>query len=198
MGKNNRNGQAEILTDAELDRIFRNLKSREHKLFFVIARFTGERLGAIARLKFSDVYDVQGNPLKEITFPASIRKASPDGTRSTRQIFIFQRLADGLEAYRPKDCDRLWLFPSSIKDGCPITWSAADKWLRSAIERTGLEHRGISGHSLRRSFITKLYESGMDIHNIQQITGHKSLAVLQKYIGKNPAKLKQALSAVFA
>jgi integrase/recombinase XerD len=38
----------------------------------------------------------------------------------------------------------------------------------------------------------------MDIHNIQQITGHKSLAVLQKYIGKNPAKLKQALSAVFA
>ena len=198
MGKNNRNGQAEILTDAELDRIFRNLRNREHKLFFIIARFTGERLGAIARLKISDVYDNQGQPLSEITFPANIRKASPDGTRSTRQIFTFQRLADGLAAYHPKDCDRLWLFPSSIKVGDPITWSAADKWLRSAVERTGLDHRGISGHSLRRSFITKLYEAGMDIHKIQEVTGHKSISVLQKYIGKNPAKLKEALSAIFA
>jgi len=196
MGKNNRNGQAEILTDSELDRIFRNLKSRDHKLFFIIARFTGERLGAIARLKVSDVYSNDG-PLAEITFPANIRKASPDGTRSTRQIFTVPRLADGLSAYKPKD-DREWLFPSGRKEGFPITWSAADKWLRAAVERTGLENRGISGHSLRRSFITKLYESGMDIHCIQEVTGHKSLSVLQKYIGKNPARVKGGLFAAFA
>jgi integrase/recombinase XerD len=198
MGKNNRNGQAEILHDAELDRLFRHLKSRDHKLFFTIARYTGERFGAIAQLKTSDVYDTRCQPLPEITFQASTRKAAPDGSRSTRQMLIFQRLADGLAAHRPKDCDRLWLFPSPILVDHPITWSAADKWLRAAVERAGLEHRGISGHSLRRSFITKLYESGMDIHKIQEITGHKSIAVLQKYIGKNPAKLKEALTAIFA
>lgn len=198
MGKNCRNGQAEILDDRELDRIFRHLISREHKLFFTIARYTGERFGAIAQLRVSDVYDDHCKPLQEITFPASIRKASPDGSRSTRQMICYERLADGLSAHRPKSCDRLWLFPSSIKTGQPITWSAADKWLRAAVERAGLEHRGISGHSLRRSFITKLYESGMDIHAIQQITGHKSISVLQKYIGKNPAKLKEALGAIFA
>ncbi|MDX2255562.1 MAG: site-specific integrase [Pseudanabaenaceae cyanobacterium bins.39] len=197
MGKNNRFGQAEILTDSELDRIFRNIFSRDHKLFFLIARFTGERLGAIARLKFSDVYDAKGEPLAEITFPANIRKASPDGSRSTRQIYVVPRLHDGLAAYRPKD-DRLWLFPSDRRDGMPITWSAADKWLRAAVERTGLENRGISGHSLRRSFITKLYESGMDIHCIQEVTGHKSLTVLQRYIGKNPARVKGGLFAAFA
>lgn len=196
MGKNNGFGQAEILSDSELDRIFRNLNSRDHKLFFIIARFTGERLGAIARLKVSDVY-ANGEALHEITFPANIRKASPDGSRSTRQVYVVPRLADGLAAYRPKD-DRHWLFPSNMKDGSPITWSAADKWLRAAVERTGLENRGISGHSLRRSFITKLYESGMDIHCIQEVTGHKSLAVLQKYIGKNPARVKGGLFAAFA
>lgn len=197
MGKNNRFGQAEILTDSELDRIFRNLRSRDHKLFFILARFTGERLGAIARLKVSDVYAPNGEPLDEITFPANIRKASPDGSRSTRQIYCVPRLTDGLSAYRPKD-DRAWLFPSDRRENSPITWSAADKWLRLAVERTGLENRGISGHSLRRSFITKLYESGMDIHCIQEVTGHKSLAVLQKYIGKNPARVRGGLFAAFA
>ena len=198
MGKNNRNGQAEILNDAELDRIFKQLKSRDHKLFFTIARFTGERFGAIAKLKISDVYDTACRSLPEITFPANIRKGSPDGSRSTRQAFIFPRLAEGLAAYRPTECDRLWLFPSNIKDGQCICWKAADSWLRRAVEAAGLSNRGISGHSLRRSFITKLYESGMDIHNIQQITGHKSLSVVQLYIGKNPAKLKESLSNIFS
>lgn len=196
MGKNNRFGQAEILTDSELDRIFRNLRSRDHKLFFIIARLTGERLGAIARLKVSDVYDAQGNPLNFVTFPANIRKAAPDGSRATRQIFTFPRLADSLAAYRPKD-NRMWLFPSDRKDGFPITWSAADKWLRAAVQRTGLENRGISGHSLRRSFITKLYDGGMDLHCIQEVTGHKSISVLQKYIGKNSARVQGGLTAIF-
>lgn len=198
MGKNNRNGQAEILNDAELDRIFKHLKSRDHKLFFTIARYTGERFGAIAKLKISDVYDDRCKSLPEITFPANIRKASPDGSRSTRQAFVFDRLADGLAAHRPDQCDRLWLFPSSIKEGRCICWKAADSWLRRAVGAAGLSHRGISGHSLRRSFITKLHQAGMDIHHIQQITGHKSLSVVQLYIGKNPAKLKEAMSNIFA
>jgi len=200
MGKNNRFGQAEILSDAELDRIFKHLKNREHKLFFVIARYSGERFGAIAKLQVSDVYDPDLNPLDELTFPANIRKASPNGDRSTRQVIVFERFAEALTIHKPRDlaCDRVWLFPSSIKEGQPITWSAADKWLRAAVERAGLDHRGISGHSLRRSFITKLYESGMDIHQLQQVTGHKSISVLQKYIGKNPVKLKQSMSKIFA
>jgi len=198
MGKNNRFGQAEILNDTELDRIFRHLKSREHRLFFAIARYTGERFGAISQLKISDVYDRILNPLCEITFPANIRKASPDGTRSTRQAIIFDRLQDSLVLHRPKVRESIWLFPSSIKKGMPISWSAADKWLRAAVECAGLSHRGISGHSLRRSFITKLYESGMDIHKIQEVTGHRSISVLQKYIGKNQAKLKESLAAIFA
>lgn len=198
MGKNNRFGQAEILNDAELDRIFKHLKNREHKLFFSIARYSGERFGAIAKLKISDVYGPACVPLDEITFPANIRKASPNGDRSTRQVMVFERFSEALTLYKPRNPDSIWLFPSSIKDGCAITWSAADKWLRAAVDRAGLSHRGISGHSLRRSFITKLYESGMDIHQLQQVTGHKSISVLQKYIGKNPVKLKESMSKIFA
>ena len=196
--KNNRSGQAEILNDTELDRIARNLKSREHKLFFAIARYTGERFGAICQLKIGDVYDEFGNALPEISFRANTRKASPDGTRQSKQVPIIDRFKDALVAYHPKSCDRdAWLFPSPIKDGRSITWSAADKWLRLAVASAGMEHRGISGHSLRRSFITKLYEAGIDLHAIQQITGHKSVAVLQKYIGSNHRKIRDALRSAF-
>lgn len=197
--KNNRSGQAEILNDTELDRIARNLKSREHKLFFAIARYTGERFGAICQLKIGDVFDEKCHSLDEITFPANIRKASPNGQRSSRQVPIVERFRDALAAHRPKICDRdSWLFPSPIKDGQSITWSAADKWLRLAVTAAGMEHRGISGHSLRRSFITKLYEAGIDLHSIQQITGHKSITVLQKYIGSNPRKIRDALRGAFS
>jgi integrase/recombinase XerD len=197
MAKNNRNGQAEVLNDSELDRIFKQLKSTSHKLFFAIARYTGERFGAIAKLQVSNVYTSTCVNLPVITFPANIRKGSPDGSRSTRQSFVVPRLGEALAAYRPADCDHLWLFPSSIKDDQCICWKAADSWLRRAVESAGLDNRGISGHSLRRSFITKLSESGMDIHNIQQITGHKSLSVVQLYIDKNPAKLNESLCHIF-
>jgi integrase/recombinase XerD len=112
---------------------------------------------------------------------------------------IIDRFRDALAAHRPKICDRdSWLFPSPIKDGQSITWSAADKWLRLAVTAAGMEHRGISGHSLRRSFITRLHEAGIDLHSIQQITGHKSVAVLQKYIGSNPRKIRDALRGAFS
>jgi integrase/recombinase XerD len=200
MGKNNRSGQAEILKPTELDRLYRHLRSPQHKLFFQIARYTGERFGAICLLRVSDVYVFYSGtrePLREITFRASTRKATPDGDRETRQCMICDRLYDTLLAYRG-DLSQDWLFPSTMHKGLPITWSAADKWLRAAVDRAGMNRRGISGHSLRRSFITELYAHGMDIFAIQKITGHKSLKVLQKYIGIDAVKLKETLNKVFA
>jgi integrase/recombinase XerD len=200
MGKNNRSGQAELLKPTELDRLYRHLRSPQQKLFFQIARYTGERFGAICLLRVSDVYvsfSGMREPLREITFRANTRKAAPDGTQETRQCMICDRLYETLLAYRG-DLSQEWLFPSIMHKGLPITWSAADKWLRGAVERAGMERRGISGHSLRRSFITELYRHGMDIFAIQQITGHRSLRALQKYIGIDPVKLKESLNKVFA
>jgi integrase/recombinase XerD len=198
MGKNNRFGKAEVLNDKELDRIFNQLMSRQHKLFFSIARYTGERFGAIRQLELPHVYYYDRKPLQYITFPAYLRKSLPTGQRETRQAFIVPRLSELLTAYCPKDFDEIYLFPSKTKDGLPITWKAADNFLRRAVNYAGLSHRGISGHSLRRSFITKLSNNGMDVHHIQRITGHKSLSVVQSYIETNPTKLNQALTNIFS
>ncbi|AFY75251.1 site-specific recombinase XerD [Synechococcus sp. PCC 7502] len=200
MAKNNRHGQAEILKDLELDRIYRQLQSDSHRLFFNIARYTGERFGAICQLQVCDVYVCYSGikePLNEITFRAMTRKASPNGERKTRQAYVCDRLREYLSSYRG-ELGKVYLFPSSIKKDDPITFSAADKWLRTAVDRAGLEHRGISTHTFRRSFITKLYEEGaLDIYAIQQLIGHASILTTQRYLGVSKQKIQSAMNRIY-
>jgi integrase/recombinase XerD len=199
--KNNRHGQAEILKDIELDRIYKQLQSESHKLFFNIARYTGERFGAICQLQVCDVYVCYSGmkePLKEITFRAATRKASPSGERKTRQAFVCDRLSDYLSSYRG-ELGCVFLFPSKIKPECPITFSAADKWLREAVDRAGLGHRGISTHSFRRTFITKLYvEGALDIATVQEIVGHSSILTTRRYLGLNQQKIRSSMNRIMS
>jgi integrase/recombinase XerD len=200
VAKNNRHGQAEILKDSELDRIYKQLQSDRHRLFFKIARYTGERFNAICQLKVCDVYVCVGGlnePLSEITFRAQTRKASPNGDRKTRQAFVCKPLADYLSLYKG-GLGKTWLFPSPIIGDRPITFSAADKWLRTAVERAGLEHRGISTHTFRRTFITKLYdEGGLSIDTIQEIMGHANSQTTRRYIRLNRNRTEVAYHNAF-
>jgi integrase len=53
-------------------------------------------------------------------------------------------------------------------------------WKRSA-ERVGIAADRVSGHSARRGFITEAFKAEVAEADIQQVTGHKSLAVLRDY-----------------
>ncbi len=183
MSKNNRHGQAEVLSASDCDRIRRSIISKHHLLLWDIARYTGERWGAICQLKVSDVYQdaIASVPNSEITFRKSTRKASPSGKQETRQCPIHPELARLLQAYKPNR--QGFLFSVGFGAVNPISFSACDKWLRAAVIRAGLGHRGISTHSTRRSFITVLYyDRGVDLKTLQAITGHSDLKSLQRYI----------------
>lgn len=194
MPKNNRSGQAAILTESDILKIRRQLTNKSHRLFWDLARYTGERWGAICKLKVSDVYldPYRAVPHLDITFPAAIRKASPDGSRATRQVPVHPALKEILEAYKPPDGG--WLFPSSTRSGCPITFQAADDFLQRALVAAQLGHKGISTHSTRRSFITALYLRGVDLVTLQKITGHKDLKSLQRYVEISPDRVRRAIA----
>ncbi|MCU0534226.1 MAG: hypothetical protein MUD14_10065 [Hydrococcus sp. Prado102] len=129
MGKICRHGQAEILSARDIQKIKRALVSPSHQLMFAIALHTAERWGAIRQLKVEDVYadPVRSVPHKLVTFRASTRKAAPDGSRATRQVFVNGDLAFSLRAYRPPT--RGYLFPSPQKEG-PVSPQAVDQFLR--------------------------------------------------------------------
>ncbi|MEH2030255.1 MAG: site-specific integrase [Nostoc sp.] len=178
--KNNRNGQAATLTDADYSKIRKQIKSRKYKLLLDIAWHTGERWGAIVQLRIEDAYYSDGTPREYITFRARTRKASPDGKRRTRQIPVHPVLSESLKSYTPESQSG-WLFPCREEDA-PIGLRWADMILRTAVEKAGLDAKGISTHSTRRTFITNLAKKGIGLATIKKITGHSDLKVLGAYI----------------
>lgn len=191
--KNSRSGQAAIISDADYVKIRSRVRDKKYRLLIDIARYTGERWGAIVQLKVSDVFNESGKPLETITFRATTRKASPTGERKTRQVPVHPQLEEILLAYQP-DNTHQWMFESCIRRGAPITLRMADLMFREAIATAGLDHKGYSTHSTRRTFITRLWEKGIDIHTIQLITGHTDLKSLIRYIQADPDRIKKALA----
>ncbi len=202
--KNDREGQAAVLTNADYSKIRNQIKSRKYKLLFDIAWYTGERWGAIVKLRVADVYSEDGIAREYINFRARTRKASPKtkaqntdkpkSQRKNRQVPVHPVLAELLLSYKPEfDCP--WLFPSQTFDK-PITLRWADDILRSAVQKAGLSAKGISTHSTRRTFITNLADKGINLATIKKITGHTDLKVLSRYIEVSDEDVKRAIATL--
>ncbi len=192
--KNNRNGKAAILKPQEYASIRKAIKSEKYKLLLDIAWFTGERWGAIIQLEILDIYDEDGKVRDFITFKAETRKASPDGKRKTRQVPTHDTLREILINYKVTQ-ENKFLFPNRLGNK-PMGFRYADRVLRTAVEKVGLSSKGISTHSTRRSFITLLWEKGVDLKTIKSITGHQSFEVLEGYIQDNPQRTRSAINLI--
>jgi len=195
MPKNNRSGQASILNETDYQKI-RKAISKEYRLLFDIARYTGERWGAIVQLRHEDVYDEMGNPLRYITFRASTRKANTKGVRFTRQVPVHPLLEESLRANSDRCTPSEFLFKSPWKRRADqhITLRAADKILRTALAKTGLASKGYSSHSTRRTLATVLGRRGTDVRIIQKLLGHLDIKSTIRYIDDDPEKLEKAIA----
>lgn len=185
-------GQASILSNEEYSKIRKQIKSKKYRLLLDLAWYTGERWGALVQLRMDDCYNSDGTVRDCINFRASTRKASPDGRRTTRQVPVHEVLLESLLAYTP-DFTSPYMFVDRTGEK-PITLRWADKILRSAVEKAGLSAKGISTHSTRRSFITKLHRNGTDLYTIKKITGHKDFRALERYVEIDIDRVKGAIA----
>ncbi|MDZ8136318.1 MAG: site-specific integrase [Nostoc sp. DedQUE04] len=200
--KNDREGQAAVISNADCSKIRTKIRSRKYKLLFDLAWYTGERWGALVQLRVTDVYSEDGSPREYINFRARTRKAKPNSKRSSqdpakrknRQVPVHPVLREILLAYKPESSS-LWLFPARDGDK-PITLRWADAILRAAVDKAGLSAKGISTHSTRRSFITNLANKGINLAMIKKITGHSDLKVLSAYIEVSEDDMKNAIATL--
>nr|WP_322714204.1 tyrosine-type recombinase/integrase [Nostoc sp. ChiSLP03a]MDZ8215429.1 tyrosine-type recombinase/integrase [Nostoc sp. ChiSLP03a] len=179
MTKNNRKGKAAVITNAEYSKIRQQILTEKYKLLLDIGWFTGERWGALVKLKVSDVYDRPGVPKSDITFPAIIRKHRPDGTADSTEIPVHHILKESLERYQPATNSE-WLFPSRCGTK-PICWKNAYNILMAAVEKAGYEAKGIATHTMRRSFVNRLRKNGIPKETIRTFTGHRDNKGLDPY-----------------
>ena len=177
--KVNRNGQAEVLTKANLDDLF-NVMPDRYRLLFGICYFTGCRIAEAIQLKRSDV------GVRSITFRRQTTK-----TQKTRTVKINPQLAQIMtEADLPRDG---YLFPSKGGDG-HLSTRAADLVLRKYCDYLGI--KGVSTHSFRRTALTHMSNGGVPLRHIQEISGHSSLASLQKYLEVSEEQKEEAIAVL--
>ena len=116
----------------------------------------------------------------------------PKAKAGAREQPITQELADFLAGYlaalRP---GTPWLFPSpAAKEGHAMD---IRKPFRRVVAAAGLDPNEIVRHTLRHTAITHLVQAGVDLPTVKRISGHKTLAMVERYSHQNGSHIQAAM-----
>ncbi len=187
--KIDRHGKANILSQQEIQLLFsEGLQTSRDRAIFGICLYTACRIRECCTLRTTDVYERKSIIYPEITF----RKGDTKGKLATRAIPVIEELRILLLNYYPSP--RSWfLFPGLDGTG-HIHQDSAARVLRKACQRVGI--RGVSTHSFRRTALTQMSNEGIPLRIIQEVSGHRNLEQLQKYLEVKPEQVRGAVSAL--
>ena len=187
--KVDRHGQAKILTTEEIDLVFHEgLTNHRDRAIFAICLYTACRINECVSLRTTDVYYRQGIVRPEIVF----RKGTTKGKLATRCIPVIEELRLIILDYYPSP--RTWFFFPGLGGRGHLHPESASRILRRACNKVGIQ--GVSTHSFRRTALTLMSNEGIPLRIIQEISGHRNLEELQKYLEIKPSQVRGAVSAL--
>lgn len=116
----------------------------------------------------------------------------PKAKSGAREQPITAHLAEflaGLMAGLPKGTP--WLFPSpAAKEGHTI--DIRNPFCR-VVAAAGLDPAQVVRHRLRHTAITHLVQAGVDLPTVKRISGHKTLAMVERYSHQNGEHIQSAM-----
>ena len=116
----------------------------------------------------------------------------PKAKSGAREQPITIRLANFLESHiaaLPKEIP--WLFPSpAAKNGFTVN---IRKPFRRVVKAAGLDPDQVVRHTLRHTAITHLVQAGVDLPTVKRISGHKTLAMVERYAHANGEHIQAAM-----
>ena len=172
--KVNRHGRSKVLTQQEIQLVFaQGLQTERDRTLFAVCLFTATRIRECCTLLTQDIYTTTGKVRPRLI----IRKANTKGKLATRSIPVIEDLRRLLTDYYPMAGSE-YLF-SGRSDG-HIAEDSAARILRQACKTVGII--GVSTHSFRRTALTQMSNAGIPLRVIQELSGHRNLEQLQKYL----------------
>ena len=185
-------GQASVLCQSDWKKL-ESVANQKHRLLWAILRFTASRITEALELRVGDVYKdpVKKIPLDEVVFRQETRK----GKDKNHTVPVCSELRIRLKDYTPSTNLEDYLFPGI---NGRLSYEAALTYLKTSAAKVGLDDKKIVTHCGRRSCITELARNGTDLRTIQAVSGHASIANLQRYIEIDPDRTKNALETIFA
>ena len=191
MSKVERHGQAAILSPAEIELLFSaGLQTDRDRTLFGFCLYTACRIAEACSMQSEDVYTSAGKVRDFI----NIRKSATKGKLATRTIPVIEDLRSLLIVWQPQ-AGPTYLFPGRHSHNFRhISSDSAAVILREACHRVGIE--GASTHSFRRTALTQMSNSGIPLRVIQQVSGHRTLTELQKYLEVSDSQVKGAIASL--
>lgn len=188
--------QAKTLTDKELRKILGYIATHKHaarnRAMFLTGTYSGMRCKEIASLTLGDVWSLETGVRSEVRLDVEQTKG-----RYARTVFLPEKLRKELIAYiagidRSDTTKALFYTQKNGKRG--FTPNTLAQYFHYLHKKSGIE--GGSSHSMRRTFITNLAAKGIGVRVLQNLAGHRSIAVTQKYIDCNDDMLRKAVELV--
>ncbi|NJL52835.1 MAG: site-specific integrase [Hydrococcus sp. SU_1_0] len=187
--KVDRHGRAKILSTDEIQLLFNEgftLNPTRDRTLFAVCLYTACRINECVTLKIQDVYDSK----KQVRPTLIIRKGNTKRKLATRMIPVIEDFRLKLKQFKPPTT-RGYLFPGRHGKN-HLNPGSADWILREACKRVGIE--GVSTHSFRRTALTQMSNAGVPIRIIQEISGHRTLDELYKYLEVQPEQVRGAIA----
>lgn len=121
----------------------------------------------------------------------------PEAKAGEREQPITPALADMLKRQQAMMQDEDgWVFPSrTARAKHPHRISMAASFQRAVI-RAGLLPEKVTPHVMRHTAITRLVRAGVDLPTIQKISGHKTLAMVLRYVHIHGQHIDDAIAAI--
>jgi integrase/recombinase XerD len=191
--KIDRHGRAKIFTTEEIQLLFSegfadNPFPERDRALFGICLYTACRINEACTIKTNDVYDRKGVVRDKLI----IRKRYTKGKLATRTIPIIEDLRLLLVNYFPTP--RTYNLFSGRGAKGHINPDYAAQILRKACYKLGIE--GVSTHSFRRTALTQMSSAGIPLRVIQEISGHRTLDELQKYLEVSEEQVRGAVASL--
>lgn len=194
--------QAKVLTEKEIKKVVKLIESKRHasrnRCMFLMTHMSGARISEVAALRICDVLASDGTIKSEVYLSAQQTKGSKG-----RTLYLSEKLREEISLYLKTRFKLKDLLPITMTDtvralfanqkDCHRGFSASTAcqmfhyWYKEA------KIEGASSHSGRRGFITNLANRGVHVRVLQELAGHSSIAVTQKYIDVNQNKLRIAV-----
>lgn len=188
--KIDRHGKAKVLTQEEIQRLFTaGLTTARDRTLCAVMLYTGCRVNEAVTLKITDVYDKKGRIRPELI----LRKGNTKGQLATRTIPVLDDLRHFLEQYQPPTTSEGFLFPGRWGRG-HLHSDSASIIFREGCKTVDIE--GASTHSFRRTALTLMSNAGIPLRVIQEISGHRNLEQLQRYLEVESSQVRGAIAAL--
>lgn len=170
----------EILSQAEIQLIFKQITNLKHKSILSLLYGCGLRISEVINLKIADIDSSR--------MVINIREAKGNKDRQVQlPIELLELLRKYFSIFNPKE----YLFNGQF--GLKYSDRSINQLLKYYSRKAGITKR-VHAHKFRHSFAAHLLDNGIDIYLIQKLLGHKKQETTEIYAKLSTTRISKIQS----